>query len=362
VSIVDGPGLKDDRLRILYQRTPGPIAYIDESLREPGRGERPFYAMSAIVIARDQAAMIRQRLIEIAGSDYWHTTEAFSSPLGRHVITEMNDYLAHAIEPSIITVQTEIRRADHNLRTAREECITALAREVTRVNTTEAPRLLVFEKRNRRYYPDGDKQDLAVLHRLRAARLLHPQVTGYHASPGDEPLLWAPDLVAWSFRRDLAIGDSQWFTPYETVATVLHARTGLAVKRSNPHLPQPSPGVQPTTGPLQGGQPAVASASSLVHQGKENENLTRLRAQADAHNPPLDHSVGLAVGTDTPRTLASIENQFQRYLAAQRARSDAAKPSPDVARLLAQARAALAEEQQRPDPPQVTTGIAGPRL
>ncbi|MGC0239512.1 hypothetical protein [Arthrobacter sp. SD76] len=82
--------------------------------------------------------------------------------------------------------------------------------------------------------PGRDKQDLAVLHRLRAAGLLHPDVTGYHASPGDEPLLWAPDLVAWSFRRDLALGDSQWFTPYETVATVLHARTGLAVKEATP--------------------------------------------------------------------------------------------------------------------------------
>lgn len=362
MSIVDGPGLKDNRLRTLYQRTPGPVVFIDESLREPGRGERPFYAMSAVVIAKDQAAMIRQRLIEIAGSDYWHTTEAFSTPMGRHVITEMNDYLAHAMEPSIITVQTEIRRADHNLRTAREECLTALAREVTRGASPEAPRLLVFERRNRRYYPDGDKQDLAVLHRLRAAGLLHPQVTGYHASPGDEPLLWAPDLVAWSFRRDLAIGDSQWFTPYEGVATLLHARTGLAVKRSNPHLPQPSPGVQPTTGPIQGGQPAVASASSLVHQGKENENLARLRAQADGQSPPLGHSVGLAVGTDTPRALASIESQFQRYLAAQRARKTSAAPSPDVTRLLAQARAALDEEQRRPDPPQAPAGIVGPRL
>lgn len=364
MSIVDGASLKDERLRALYQRSPGPVVFIDESLREPGRGERPFYSMSGVIIAKDQGDMIRQSMVEIAGSDYWHTTEAFASNLGKHMIAEMNEYLANAVDYSIITVQTEIRRADHNLRTAREECLTTLVREATRGSGEDAARLLVFERRNRRYYPDGDKQDLQALHRLRSAGVLNANVTGYHASPGDEPLLWAPDLVGWSLRRDFAVGDSQWFEPYEGVATVLHARTGLAVKGSNPHLPQPSPGVQPTTGPSRGGQSAVASESTLVHQGKESQKLAAVRAEADQQRPGLGHAVSLAVGTDSPRSLASIQERFGWYLTAQRAQTQGTRPSENIQRLLDQARQALdaGAGQRQTEPLAAERDVGGPRI
>lgn len=109
--------------------------------------------------------------------------------------------------------------------------------------------------------------------RLRKAGLLDRRVSVEAVSPRDEHLLWAADLSSWSFYDQIARAEGAWFKPLAPVTTVLHARTGMAVKGSNPHLPQSSPGVQPTVGTQRGGGLAVASEASRIHQGKENQTL-----------------------------------------------------------------------------------------
>lgn len=129
---MDGFGLRDEKLRTIYSTTSGPVAYIDESYRQPGRGERPFYTMSAAIIGRAEAALVRDVLTDISGSMYWHTTEAYRSQAGQQSIREMMDYLSRAVGLNIITVQADIRRGDDNqMSYARNECLSALAKEVT---------------------------------------------------------------------------------------------------------------------------------------------------------------------------------------------------------------------------------------
>lgn len=85
-----GFGLTDRALAELYRTTTGPVAFIDESYREPLHSdERPFYSMSAVIVGRDQGALVRDVLMDIPGSTYWHTTEAYRSPAGKRVIKEM---------------------------------------------------------------------------------------------------------------------------------------------------------------------------------------------------------------------------------------------------------------------------------
>jgi hypothetical protein len=313
-----GFGLTDRPLAELYRTTTGPVAFIDESYREPlYSDERPFYSMSAVIVGRDQGALVRDVLMDIPGSRYWHTTEAYRTPAGKRVIKEMIEYIAGAAEFNIVTVQTQIRRDDPGMKTARHECLGALTKELTRGAGENAVRLLVAESRNAKVHPGGDADDARVIRQLRSAGSIDRAVHVHHTSPGKEPLLWAADLSVWAFRRNLAVGDKQWFEPLQGISTVLHVDgADVSVKRSNPHLPQPSPGVQQTvsheSGRGRGRGPAVASPSSLVFDGSESEALARIRRIAAAAGKNVDQEVTLAVATNEPRRLVAAANVYLR--------------------------------------------------
>lgn len=66
----------------------------------------------AVIVGRDQGALVRDVLMDIPGSTYWHTTEAYRSAAGKRVIKEMIDYIAGAAEYNIVTVQTQVRKDD----------------------------------------------------------------------------------------------------------------------------------------------------------------------------------------------------------------------------------------------------------
>jgi hypothetical protein len=318
VGGMHGFGLTDKPLTELYRTTTGPVAFIDESYREPLHSdERPFYSMSAVIVGRDQGALVRDVLMDIPGSRYWHTTEAYRTPAGKRVIKEMIDYIAGAAEFNIVTVQTQIRRDDPGMKIARHECLGALTKELTRGAGENAVRLLVAESRNAKVHPGGDADDARVIRQLRSAGSIDRAVHVHHTSPGKEPLLWAADLSVWAFRRNLAVGDKQWFEPLQGISTVLHVDgADVSVKRSNPHLPQPSPGVQQTvsheSGRDRGRGPAVASPSSLVFDGSESEALGRIRRLAAAAGKNVDQEVTLAVATNEPRRLVAAANVYLR--------------------------------------------------
>lgn len=331
---MNGFGLTDPALERLYGDVKGPVAFIDESYREPLRSnERPFYTMSAVIVGRDQGELIRDVLMDIPGSRYWHTTEAYRTEPGKRVIAEMIDYLAEAVDYNIITVQTEISREDPGMHQAREEALSALAKEVTRGQGDGAVRLLVAESRNKKFHPDGDNADARNIKRMRSAGTLDRSVHIHHTSPGKEPLLWAADLSVWAYRRQIAVGDKKWFAPLEDISTVLHVNgADVSVKRSNPHLPQPSPGVQPTVGHehlsnqrIRAGGPVVASRSSLVFGGAESEPLARIRAIAAQHGRTVEQEIVLAVGTNDPRRLVAAANEYLRQ-----ATTDPARTKPRV--------------------------------
>jgi hypothetical protein len=65
--------------------------------------------MSAVIVGSDQGALVRDVLMDIPGSRYWHTTEAgLRHPAGKRVIKERIDYIASAADFNIVTVQTQI--------------------------------------------------------------------------------------------------------------------------------------------------------------------------------------------------------------------------------------------------------------
>ncbi|MEA5456967.1 DUF3800 domain-containing protein [Sinomonas sp. JGH33] len=314
-----GFGLTDDRLRTLYRTVPGPVAFIDESMRTPNDlGERPFYLMSGVIVDREQGSIVRDVLMDIPGSRYWHTYEAYKSPAGQRLIAEMIKYIGQAVEFNIVTVQATIDRSDRTLERARKECLTALASELTRGTGPNAVRLLVMESRNREHYPKGDAHDKDTVRALRAAGSLPREVTTHHTSSGKEPLLWTADLVSWALRRRLAVDDRAWFAPVEDVTTVLRVDgADMAVKRSNPHRRQPSPGVQPAVSHESDRSrergPVVASRPNIHFGRTEGEYLAALRRAPAPEHGRTEREVALAVGTGDPaRFVAATREYLQR--------------------------------------------------
>ncbi|WP_442546107.1 hypothetical protein ACSBOX_21490 (plasmid) [Arthrobacter sp. KN11-1C] len=311
---MDGFGLRDNRLREIYAGSSGPVAFLDESYRAPGnRGrdfnERPFYTIAAVVVDREQAATIRSAFTDIPGSLFWHTTEFNRDPVGQQYIREMLDYLAASDMFTVITVQTEIKIGDDNLMSyARAECLTTLATELTRGHGENAVRLMVMDSRDR-VIPGANKTDKDTIHRLRSAGIINENVQIQHSGPGREPLLWAPDVAGWSYRRELAVGDSKWFSQIRDVAVQLHVHgADVSLKRNSPHMPQQNPGALSASSES---QRLVVSGSSLTHQGQQSEELAAVRRAAAQQRPSFSNALARAVGAGGQAHVEQLQRQVK---------------------------------------------------
>ena len=311
---MDGYSLRDDNLRQAYATSSGPVAFIDESYRAPGfigRGgpERPFYVLSAVVVERDQATYVREALTDIPGSLFWHTKDLIKNPVGQQYMREMLNYLASSDMLSIVTVQTDVRIGDDKqMNYARAECLATLSAELTRGQGENAVRLIVMDSREPKI-PHANKLDQDTMHRLRSTGIIDENVQLQHSGPGKEPLLWTPDVAAWSYRRELAIGDAQWFNHIRDTTIQLHAHgADVAVKRNSPHLPQQGPGALSAS---YENQRRVVSQQSLVHQGAESQQLAAVRQAAARTAPRFSNEVTRAVGASGAPRIEGLRRQVQ---------------------------------------------------
>jgi len=252
------PSLRDPKLAVLYQNTPGAVAFVDESYRAHPLGpERAFYSMSAVTFAKDQLDHVREVLTDIAGGRYWHTTEANAA--GRHTdIARMTRFLARESQWNILTVEASVAPGDSDLRAARATCLAALSREVQRGQGPGAVRLIVADNNLANQVNHDDQR---VLNQLRSIGDVDPDVALYHGRMAHEPLLWAADVVSWSAYRNLAIDDGRWIEPLRDVLTVLDARTGIPLNMKQPQAAAATPRAQQST--PRGPQTAVAFIASL---------------------------------------------------------------------------------------------------
>lgn len=244
------PSLRDPRLAAIYHRIRGPVAFVDESYKiRAFPGERPFYAMSAVTFEAAAMDEVREVLTEIAQGRYWHTTEAFRQ--GRHDdIADMCSYVAERVEWNVVAVEATV--GPQGMAAARQTCLAALTKEVTRGDGPGAVRLIVADKNKDTSLNLADQQTLSA---LRAAGQINPNVRLYHGRMGAEPLLWTADLVAWSTYRVLAVDDDRWIKPVQDVLTMIDAVSGTALNMNVPRgaaaqgteVP-PKPGARAMTG------------------------------------------------------------------------------------------------------------------
>ncbi|MFE4457989.1 hypothetical protein ACFROC_11605 [Nocardia tengchongensis] len=192
-----------------YRRTKGPVAFLDESYQTHNPDVNPaqtFYVFTAVVVRLPDMDELRDGLRQIAGSDYWHSTEALQDSDGPAAMQDMLEFLAEGSEPCVIAHRVPIDADDHDGEAARRACYRGVAIELAGGGDGrwDPVDLLVLEERNQDNFRNKDRRnhsELVAEQRIpRNTRLLP-------TSPKFEHLLWLPDLVSSAYRRSLTHRD-----------------------------------------------------------------------------------------------------------------------------------------------------------
>ncbi|MFA3899738.1 hypothetical protein ACKAMS_32455 [Rhodococcus sp. 5A-K4] len=188
-----------------YQRTTGPVAFLDESYQAPdgvAAHRDTFYVFTAVIVELDAMDELRVGIEDIADGTYWHTTKALQTTSGIDQTRDMLDFLADGHEACVIAHQIPVGADDTDAQTARTACYRQLAIELGagRDDVWPAIDLFVLEERNQSNFRNKDKAD----HKALVSEKLIPRNTRLlSTSPRHEHLLWLPDLVSMAYRRTL---------------------------------------------------------------------------------------------------------------------------------------------------------------
>lgn len=211
----EGPGFSDKALLPLYLDSAGNVAFIDESYLEPSRalgGGNTIYVVSAVLVPRARIRATRDKLVELTATGHWHTTERFRNPEGKEDILRMARYIARA-SATVVAVKAPLDAKDKGGEAARRACFEALVARLVGGNLLDSNGLLVYEQRRE---AAQRKVDQATFRRLRSDGTIPDSFFVYEGSPAGEPLLWAPDVMAWATRRSIALDDHQWLAPVKS--------------------------------------------------------------------------------------------------------------------------------------------------
>lgn len=214
----DGDGFSDPKLRVLYDNSSGPIAFIDESYRAPSQAleGNAFYILTAVVIARPRIVAVRDRLLEIANGTKWHTTEVARVDGGRAAIVRMTEYLA-SCSTSIVAYRAGIPATDRFAEQARALCFRSLLTDLCVCGTLALNGAVVYERRRDTSQLQADGRTISG---LRRANGIHRALAVHPGSPASEFLLVAPDAVAWSTRQLTATNDKRFLEPLSRTSAI----------------------------------------------------------------------------------------------------------------------------------------------
>jgi hypothetical protein len=201
----------DSKLVRLYRGPQKMVAFLDESYdSQTASAGRFFYAMTAVVLSSGDLDSVRWAYAQWAGNTNWHTTERFQQGRGAGEIMQFVNCLAMEADPLLIVLQADRSLAHTNLEQARRTCFVKL---VEILNEEHDVTLIVYERRRPGYEQNNDEG---------TAKILRRTITGLSvvdAWSGSEPLLWGPDVLAWTLQRRLRAKEA-WFDPFIGVAKI----------------------------------------------------------------------------------------------------------------------------------------------
>ncbi|GAA3514116.1 hypothetical protein [Dietzia aurantiaca] len=203
-----------ERLTARYRSLPGRerVAFVDEAYRLPNDcrpGEKPFYALAAVLLTIDDHVDIRADLHRIVGGNWWHTVDAQQTQDGLPKIEELTDYLADYRDPCVLAVCHTPGPDDQAIgmrAVSLSALLAALDSQAPRPGAGEGhqrvvpaqAKMTVLERQNR--HQDTDR-DLHTIRQARQSGAISRHFPVMHVSPSIENLLWLPDLVSHTYRR-----------------------------------------------------------------------------------------------------------------------------------------------------------------
>jgi hypothetical protein len=183
--------------------------YVDETfqLPEQDRDRKPFYALAAIGIPYEEEEPIRQFLKARGHGDPLHGTELLRSDAGHKELMEISKRISHkCIE---LVTSCPVAKNDRNGEKAREKLIKALARHI--IQHYPQTKQILFEQRLSGYTSEQDARTFKEVEKeLKASGIDLEQ-----AFKTSEPLLWAADLLATSYRQMMTRAIDRYFDAWQ---------------------------------------------------------------------------------------------------------------------------------------------------
>jgi len=183
--------------------------YVDETfqLPEQDRDRKPFYALAAIGIPYEEEEPIRQFLKARGHGDPLHGTELLRRDSGHKELMEISKRISHkCIE---LVTSCPVSKNDRNGEKAREKLIKALARHI--IQHYPQTKQILFEQRLSGYTSEQDARTFKEVEKeLKASGIDLEQ-----AFKTSEPLLWAADLLATSYRQMMTRAIDRYFDAWQ---------------------------------------------------------------------------------------------------------------------------------------------------
>ncbi|BDQ00972.1 hypothetical protein [Aquiluna sp. KACHI24] len=189
-------------LASIYSRHNGPVSFVDETYRFSSHpNEWPFYVMTGSTVRVEDLAKVRNDIGQIAGGNFWHTTDAFQER--RHGdIRALLRYIAGTSSQTYVFT-SDIKDA-RSLEDARRQCFLQLLADLA----SQGSGLIVFEKRRDRVQTN---LDVSLIQAAKKEGLISRDIRVVPGTPAAESLLWLPDAGSWALRRLIAADESSWF-------------------------------------------------------------------------------------------------------------------------------------------------------
>jgi hypothetical protein len=219
---------RDRELNGLYARLPARVGYVDETF---DLGAKPLYVMSAVIVDGEALNDARDDLLEIVGTDYWHSSSALASK-DADLIARLEGLVQYLADSDIVTLCTVDTDPSHfaSVEQVRSYTLYSLASALRARYSVD---LMVMERRR----PGAEEEaDSRTVHRIQSSPDLR-DLRVHQGTPSSEPLLWAPDVVAATLRRRIARDQAQWYEPIREKTTLLRAGSFEPIilqKKDNP--------------------------------------------------------------------------------------------------------------------------------
>ncbi len=189
--------------------------YVDETFKLPeqDRDRKPFYALAAIGIPYEEEEPIRQFLKARGHGDPLHGTELLRSDSGHKELMEISKRISHKCVELVTSCPVD--RNDRNGEKAREKLIKALARHI--IQHDPQTKQILFEQRLSGYPSEEDARTFKEVEKeLKASGIDLEQ-----AFKTSEPLLWAADLLATSYRQMMTRAIDRYFDAWQAEVVIL---------------------------------------------------------------------------------------------------------------------------------------------